>query len=52
VLFGPCDAVGWPAVVAGAPPAEALPLVRHFPRLAEMAPARESSGPTAREAAD
>jgi hypothetical protein len=30
VLFGPCDAVGWPAVVAGAPPAEVLALVRHF----------------------
>jgi RES domain len=30
VLFGPCDAVGWPAVVAGAPPADVLPLVRHF----------------------
>lgn len=28
VLFGPCDAVGWPAVVAGTPPAEVLPLVR------------------------
>jgi hypothetical protein len=30
VLFGPCAAVGWPAVVAGAPPASLLPLVRHF----------------------
>ncbi|MBE7417487.1 MAG: hypothetical protein HS128_06950 [Ideonella sp.] len=30
VLFGLCSAVGWPAVVAGAPPAEVLPLVRHF----------------------
>jgi hypothetical protein len=30
VLFGPCTAVGWPAVVAGAPPAEVLPLVRPF----------------------
>jgi hypothetical protein len=30
VLFGPCPAVGWPAVVAGAPPAAVLPLVRHF----------------------
>ncbi|HEY6352990.1 MAG TPA: RES domain-containing protein, partial [Burkholderiaceae bacterium] len=30
VLFGPCDAVGWPAVEAGAPPAAVLPLVRHF----------------------
>jgi hypothetical protein len=30
VLFGPCDAVGWPAVAAGAPPAAVLPLVRHF----------------------
>jgi hypothetical protein len=30
VLFGPCSAVGWPAVVAGAPPTEVLPLVRHF----------------------
>ncbi|HEX6018769.1 MAG TPA: RES domain-containing protein [Burkholderiaceae bacterium] len=29
VVFGPCEAVGWPAVVAGAPPAEVLPLVRH-----------------------
>lgn len=28
VLFGPCAAIGWPAVVAGAPPAEVLPLVR------------------------
>jgi hypothetical protein len=28
VLFGPCQAVGWPAVVAGTPPAEVLPLVR------------------------
>jgi len=30
VLYGPCDALGWPAVVAGSPPAAALPLVRHF----------------------
>jgi hypothetical protein len=30
VLFGPCDAVGWPTVVAGSPPAEVLPLVRHL----------------------
>lgn len=30
VLFGACDAVGWPAVVAGAPPAEVLQVVRHF----------------------
>jgi hypothetical protein len=30
VMFGPCGAVGWPAVVAGTPPAEVLPLVRHF----------------------
>jgi hypothetical protein len=30
VLFGPCNAVGWPAVEAGAPPAAVLPLVRHF----------------------
>lgn len=30
VLFGPCSAVGWPAVVAGAPPEAVLPLVRHF----------------------
>jgi hypothetical protein len=30
VLFGPCGAVGWPVVVAGAPPAEVLPLVRHL----------------------
>jgi hypothetical protein len=30
VLFGPCDALGWPAVVAGSPPAAVLPLVRHF----------------------
>jgi hypothetical protein len=30
VLFGPCDAVGWPAVEAGAPPAAVLPLVRYF----------------------
>jgi hypothetical protein len=30
VLFGPCSAVGWPAAVASAPPAEVLPLVRHF----------------------
>jgi len=30
VLFGPCDAVGWPAVVAGAPPAAVLALVRYF----------------------
>jgi hypothetical protein len=30
VLFGPCDVVGWPAVVAGAPPEAVLPLVRHF----------------------
>lgn len=30
VLFGPCDAVGWPAVVAGSPPAAVLPLVRHL----------------------
>jgi hypothetical protein len=30
VLFGPCDAVGWPAVMAGAPPAAVLPLVKHF----------------------
>ncbi|HET7524746.1 MAG TPA: hypothetical protein VFK10_02280, partial [Burkholderiaceae bacterium] len=30
VLFGPCAAVGWPAVVAGAPPVAVLPLVRHF----------------------
>lgn len=28
VLFGPCDAVGWIAVDAGAPPALVLPLVR------------------------
>lgn len=28
VLFGPCDVVGWPAVVAGAPPEDVLPLVR------------------------
>ncbi len=28
VVFGPCEAVGWPAVVAGAPPQEVLPLVR------------------------
>ena len=31
VLFGPCASVGWPAVVAGAPPASVLPLVRYFP---------------------
>ena len=30
VLFGACDAVGWPTVVAGSPPAQVLPLVRHF----------------------
>jgi hypothetical protein len=30
VLFGPCHQVGWPAVVAGAPPEAVLPLVRHF----------------------
>ena len=30
VLFGPCHQAGWPAVVAGAPPAAVLPLVRHF----------------------
>jgi hypothetical protein len=30
VLFGSCDAVGWPAVIAGAPPEAVLPLVRHF----------------------
>ena len=30
VLFGACGAVGWPAVVAGSPPADVLPLVRHF----------------------
>jgi hypothetical protein len=30
VLFGPCDAVGWPAVEAGAPPPAVLPLVRYF----------------------
>jgi len=30
VLFGHCNAVGWPAVVAGSPPAAVLPLVRHF----------------------
>jgi hypothetical protein len=30
VLFGACDAVGWPAVDAGSPPAWVLPLVRHF----------------------
>jgi hypothetical protein len=30
VLFGPCDVIGWPAVVAGSPPAEVLPLVRHL----------------------
>jgi hypothetical protein len=30
VLFGPCDALGWPAVVAGSPPVAVLPLVRHF----------------------
>jgi hypothetical protein len=30
VLFGACNAVGWPAVIAGAPPAAVLPLVRHF----------------------
>jgi len=30
VLFGACDAVGWPAVIAGTPPAAVLPLVRHF----------------------
>jgi RES domain-containing protein len=30
VLFGPCESVGWPAVVAGAPPAAVLPLVRYF----------------------
>jgi hypothetical protein len=30
VLFGPCEAVGWPAVVAGSPPPAVLPLVRHF----------------------
>ena len=30
VLFGPCNVVGWPAVVAGAPPEAVLPLVRHF----------------------
>jgi hypothetical protein len=28
VLFGPCDAVGWIAVDAGAPPERILPLVR------------------------
>lgn len=28
VLFGACDAVGWPAVVAGSPPEDVLPLVR------------------------
>lgn len=28
VLFGACDAVGWPAVVAGQPPEDVLPLVR------------------------
>lgn len=30
VLFGPCDAVGWPAVVDGAPPAATLRLVRQL----------------------
>jgi hypothetical protein len=30
VLFGPCQQVGWPAVVAGSPPEAVLPLVRHF----------------------
>lgn len=30
VLFGTCASVGWPAVVAGSPPAAVLPLVRHF----------------------
>lgn len=30
VVFGQCDSVGWPAVVAGSPPAEVLPLVRHL----------------------
>lgn len=30
VLFGACTAVGWPAVVAGAPPAATLPRVRHL----------------------
>ncbi len=28
VVFGPCEAVGWPAVAAGAPPQEVLALVR------------------------
>ncbi len=28
VLFGPCDAVGWPAVVDGAPPTATLSVVR------------------------
>ncbi len=41
VLFGLCQAVGWPAVVASAPPAEALPLVRHFPPLAATTQTRE-----------
>jgi hypothetical protein len=30
VLFGACASVGWPGAVAGQPPAEVLPLVRHF----------------------
>src|SRR5262249_32560073 len=30
VMFGPCEAVGWPVVVAGAPPAEVMALVRHL----------------------
>lgn len=28
VLFGPCRAIGWPAVVAGSPPVDVLGLVR------------------------
>lgn len=30
VVFGACSLVGWPATVAGQPPAEVLPLVRHL----------------------
>jgi hypothetical protein len=30
VFFGPCNAVGWPAVKAGVPPADVLPLVRYL----------------------
>jgi hypothetical protein len=30
VHFGPCDFEAWPVARAGSPPAEVLPLVRHF----------------------